>query len=266
MMSARHILPACAVVAAALLAGCRTPQTADSGPTAAAFASIDSALARTIAGASVENRPVECLVLGEGDDVTLFLATIHGNETAGTPLLWRLADHLLCRPHLLEGRTVVILPEANPDGVARKSRRNANGVDINRNFPAANRVDRKWSGPAPLSEPEAAVIHDLIRRHAPRCIVTIHQPLACIDYDGPGEALAARMAGLCGLPVRKLGALPGSLGSFAGVTLGIPTITVELPRKASSRAADELWDRYGAALVAAILLPDGTGPEETPRP
>ena len=78
------------------------------------------------------------------------------------------------------------------------------------------------------------------------------QPISCIDYDGPAEELARAMAAVCGLPVRKLGVRAGSLGSYAGVDLGIPIITIELPGSASRLDADELWQRYGAALEAAI--------------
>jgi protein MpaA len=67
------------------------------------------------------------------------------------------------------------------------------------------------------------------------------------------------MAGLCGLPVRKLGVRPGSLGSYAGVELGVPIITLELPRNASDLSVDELWGRYGPSLVAAVLYPDEAG-------
>ena len=86
-------------------------------------------------------------------------------------------------------------------------------------------------------------------------IVSIHQPLNCIDYDGPGQALAARMADSCRLSVRKLGARPGSLGSFTGEEKGIPTVTMELPREASQLSEEALWSRYGPAMLAAVTFP-----------
>jgi len=96
----------------------------------------------------------------------------------------------------------------------------------------------------------------LIEIYAPDRIVSIHQPLSCIDYDGPGIALARRMAEHCDLPIKKLGARPGSLGSYAGLTLGIPIITLELPRSADALDEQSLWDKYGAALVAAVAYPE----------
>jgi hypothetical protein len=57
------------------------------------------------------------------------------------------------------------------------------------------------------------------------------------------------------LRVQKLGAYPGSLGSFAGEDLSIPIITAELPGAAHRLSEDELWNRYGAMLIAAVEFP-----------
>ena len=209
-----------------------------------------------IVGTSVQRWPIMSLVLGQGPDAIFILATIHGNESAGTPLVRRLANYLQQHPELLAGRTLVLLPVANPDGMTHHSRYNAHGVDLNRNFDAANRSNDKRSGNTALSEPEARVIDQLIRQYAPGRIVSIHQPLACIDYDGPGLILAIRMNQYCDLPVKKLGAKPGSLGSYAGVTLGIPIITFEMQKNDSKFDSETLWQRYGKALIAAIVYPD----------
>ena len=55
-----------------------------------------------------------------------------------------------------------------------------------------------------------------------------------------------------GMPVRKLGSLPGSLGTLLGVDLGIPIVTVELPGAATRYSQQKLWDRYGEMLLVAI--------------
>jgi len=209
-----------------------------------------------IVGTSVQQRPIMCLVLGDGSDVTFIMATIHGNEAAGTPLVRRLASHLRQRPAMLTGRKVVLMAVANPDGMANGTRYNAKGIDLNRNFEAKNRVNSKEAGLTALSEPEARVLRQLIMQYKPDRIVSIHQPLNCIDYDGPARMLAERMGQYCALPVKKLGARPGSLGSYAGVTLGIPIITFEMLPADSQLNSQALWQKYGRALLAAILYPD----------
>jgi len=209
-----------------------------------------------IVGSSVQNRPIMCFVLGAGSDVTLIIATIHGNEPAGTPLVRSLSWYLRRRPEMLAGRKVVLMAVANPDGLANDSRYNAKGIDLNRNFEAANRVNSKQTGLAALSEPEARTIKQVIQQYRPDRIVSIHQPLNCIDYDGPARMLADRMGQYCVLPVKKLGARPGSLGSYAGVTLGIPIVTFEMLPADSQLSSQALWSKYGRAMLAAILYPD----------
>ncbi|MHC4461256.1 MAG: M14 family zinc carboxypeptidase [Planctomycetota bacterium] len=246
----------CALFAALALAGCYQPVDYPVIVDAPQPTVVEPAIPRRIVGKSIQNRPMEYIVLGQGRDVTFILAAIHGSEPAGIPLVRRLARYLRQYPHLLQGRKVVLLPVANPDGVARNSRYNARGVDLNRNFSTANRINSKRFGRIALSEPEARVIEQLIRQYAPDRIVSIHQPLACIDYDGPGNALAKRMAEYCNLPLIKLGLKPGSLGSYAGVTRRIPIITLELPDFADRLNSERLWQRYGPALIAAIVYPD----------
>jgi protein MpaA len=217
----------------ALMTGCQ-------GPTA------------RVMGMSVEGRPIECRTLGTGDRVILMMATIHGDEAVGTPLLRDLEAHLQENKHLLKGRKVVFMPVANPDGYVKNTRENVNGVDLNRNFPAENFDPSRNHGSAPLCEPEARAIKAALDEYRPQAIITIHQPYGVIDYDGPGEALANAMAARCDLPVKRVGSRPGSLGSYAGLTLGIPIITVEYRQDASDLSEQELWDQYGPSLIAAI--------------
>ncbi|MBN1490551.1 MAG: DUF2817 domain-containing protein [Phycisphaerae bacterium] len=211
---------------------------------------------QAIAGTSVEGRPIEYISLGDGQTIILILATIHGNEPAGTPLVHRLREYLVAHPELLTGRRVVLVPVANPDGLARGTRTNARGIDLNRNFPAGNYASSRRHGAEPLCEPESRALSKLLERFRPQRIVSIHQGLDCVDYDGPGEALAQAMVEQTYLPLKKLGGRPGSFGSYAGIVLGIPVITPELPRSDTGRDAESLWQDYGRMLLAAVCFPD----------
>jgi protein MpaA len=217
------------------------------------------AAVQSVIGRSVEGRDIECMTIGRGAMTVLLIATIHGDEPAGTPLLQRLEREAAANPRWMHDRTIVLVPLANPDGFAARRRGNMRGVDLNRNFPADSFTSRRRHGAEPLSEPESRALHDLIIGQQPQRIISLHQPLACIDYDGDAAALAHAMADACAaphrLPVRKLGAYPGSLGSFAGEDLGIPIITVEFPASASGLNHEELWTRYGPMLLAAITHP-----------
>ncbi len=208
-----------------------------------------------LVGRSVQGRPIMVQILGEGDDTVFVMGAIHGNEPAGATLVKSLVDYLRYNRDLLEGRRVVMMPVANPDGLAAGTRENVRRIDLNRNFDTPNRENDTTNGLRPLSEPESHALQSAIKQYNPSRIVSIHQPLTCIDYDGPGRALATRMAQYCDLPLKKLGAKPGSLGSYTGESLGIATITVELPKEASKLTEQELWEKYGKALLAAILYP-----------
>ena len=213
------------------------------------------------AAASVEGRPIRSWIYGtEATHTTLILGGIHGNEPAGPTLCDAMRDFLDRNPGVVEGRRVVVAPALNPDGLAANTRENARGVDLNRNFDTINREASDRFGSSPLSEPESRFVAQLIAQFAPAVIVSVHQPLACVDYDGPAAALAAAVARECGLPVEKLvdsKPYPGSLGSHAGVDRGIPIVTLELPSSdvmISAWDKESLWDQYGGAMLEAVRM------------
>ncbi len=253
-------LTVCALFVVLPLSGCyqpvRYPQLVEAPPAPPVI----HPARYTVVGTSVHRRPIMCLTLGRGSDVTLILATIHGDEPAGTPLVRRLATYLRQHPGILNERKVVLVRLANPDGLAHKSRFNAHGVDLNRNFKASNRLNSPKFGMTALSEPEARAIHRVILNSRPDRIVSVHQRApnrpGCIDYDGPASELAKHMAQYCELPVTRLGSMPGSLGSYAGVTMNVPIITFEMFRADSQLDSETLWQKYGRALVAAVTYPD----------
>jgi murein peptide amidase A len=207
-------------------------------------------------GRSVEGRHIEAVRIGSGPRKVLLIATIHGSEPAGTPLLRELQRRIHLMPAAFRETELMMIPIANPDGLARGTRGNARGVDLNRNLPAQNRVNRARWGNADTPEPESKALADLLHDFGPERIVSIHQPLACIDYDGPAAALARHMAEYTDLPVEQIGSRPGSLGSYAGVDLGIPIITLELRRYDHHLTDRTLWDEYGRALIAAVTFPE----------
>ena len=157
-------------------------------------------------GQSVQGRPIEVARLGTGPNRTLFFGVFHGDEPAGEPALRRLIEYLVKRPDELAGRSVLICPVLNPDGLAAGTRVNANQVDVNRNFPAANwssegKGTRYWGGPQAGSEPETQVVMAILSSFQPLKIVTLHATLHNVNYDGPAKELAQRMSALNGYVV-----------------------------------------------------------------
>jgi protein MpaA len=206
------------------------------------------------AGFSVKSKSIKYTKFGDGSNTTLLIGLIHGDEPSGGRLLKKFSSYLKDNRSLLCGKTVIIVPIANPDGFAKKTRLNSKRIDLNRNFPADNRINDATNGYFALSEPESWILYKIINIYKPNKILSLHDTLGCIDYDGPATEIAARLAAKCRLPVRKLGSRPGSLGSYVGLTLKIPIITVELSEEDVKLSSRELFDNYKAMLLEAINL------------
>ena len=81
-------------------------------------------------GRSWQGRPIEAFEVGNPAGTrVLVVGSIHGNETGGMAVA-RALERLAPR-----GLDLWIVPDLNPDGAAAGTRRNAHGVDLNRNFP-----------------------------------------------------------------------------------------------------------------------------------
>ena len=212
-------------------------------------------------GHSVQGEPLVMHILGAGANPIFIFGGIHGNESKTTPLAQRLLDLLRDNPHLRAGVPVAILPAANPDGLAKGTRKNINGVDCNRNFAATNWRNSKpghqyYGGAQPLSEPETRAIVEAVRSLQPGLIVATHSfPRGgfCNNYDGPRPAqdMCELMTNYNGYPPKaSMGyPTPGSFGSWAGIDLGIPTITLELPRE---KSFSQIWPANRDALLAVF--------------
>jgi len=134
----------------------------------------------------------------------------------------------------------------------KNTRGNANGVDLNRNFPTENWEkntvgDRFYSGESAASEQETQFVMDIISEYNPARILTIHSPYKVINYDGPAENIAAEMSRLNGYQVSSdIGyATPGSFGTYSGIERNIPSITLELPE---NELLEDIWQNNREAL------------------
>lgn len=206
-------------------------------------------------GWSVEGRPIRCLLMGEGPELIVVIGAIHGDEPVGAPLIRLLARQLEAQPELLAGKQVALIPVANPDGLAHGARLNARGRDINRNWPSDNWIPGDRRGPRPLSEPETRALFHLVGNRRPHRIITVHQPSIGVNWDGPAGRLARKISRVSGLPRLEMRERRGSIGAFAGRDRDVAVLTLELPQRAADMRTDELWRRYGQALLWSVTWP-----------
>ncbi|MEQ9720839.1 murein tripeptide amidase MpaA [Yersinia alsatica] len=196
-------------------------------------------------------------------DTGLVIAGTHGDESAAIVAL----SCALRSISPLQQRHHVVLA-VNPDGCQLGLRANANGVDLNRNFPAKNwqagDTVYRWNSVADArdvvlstgeyagSEPETQALCTLITQLSPSWVVSFHEPLACIE-DPDSSELGARLADNFELPlVTSVGyATPGSFGSWCAER-NLPCITAELP----PISADAASECYLAALIDLLTLKD----------
>lgn len=185
-----------------------------------------------------------------GDQTGIVMAGTHGDEIAAVVTL-SCALRSLAAGQL---RHHVILA-VNPDGCQLGTRSNAHGVDLNRNFATINwqagGTEYRWNSSAdardvflhtgdhPASEPETRALCRLVRELQPAWMVTIHDPLACVE-DPLQSPLGHWLAEGMELPlVTELGyQTPGSFGTWSAENQ-FHCITLEFPPISADAASEE---------------------------
>lgn len=180
----------------------------------------------------------------------LLLGGIHGDELTAPAIVFQWMQWIHTSP--AQAFHWCVAPVVNPDGLLapKPQRVNANGVDLNRNFPTpgweqdAKRYwvkttgsdPRRFPGQSPLSEPESRWLNDEMERFRPHVIISVHAPFGVLDFDGPAKA--PRRFGR--LYFNRVGVYPGSLGNYGGVHKNVPVITIELPNALAMPPQDEV--------------------------
>lgn len=234
-----------------------TVQSANTDSTVDGCTRAGQAMSREVIGRSVQGRPLVATRIGdpEGERVALVVGVIHGDERAGL----RVVSQLKRRWSGVKGLQLWMLKTLNPDGQRTRSRKNARGVDLNRNFPADWRggvpeSSGYYPGPSPASEPETKAAMAFIKRIQPDVSVWYHQPWGAVLACKGRPAIAARYAKLAGMRTSCRGrGLPGTAIGWQREKLeGSDAFVVEFgPGGLSDRAARR------HARAAAIIGRDG---------
>ena len=221
-------------------------------------------------GTSVQGRPIRVAKrCGANPTVdVLVVGVIHGNETAGVPVVSSLA-----RSTPPTGQCLWLLASLNPDGQRRATRQNARGVDLNRNFPfdwmgGGMAFDTYFPGRARASEPETRAALAMVRRIRPDVTIWYHQHLTMVIRPPLPwrQALARTYEATSRLPMRSYpgGRLYGTATSWQHAEQPLSAaLVVELPAGAlpaaavrrHSAAVRAVATAAGADLVGATAAP-----------
>lgn len=212
---------------------------------------------------------------------TLVLGGVHPDEITPVYLAFKLAEELSKNPDMYKSRRVIIAPLVNPDGFLSRpvSRGNRNGVDLNRNFFTRDwwakahlywknkrKRPRYFPGNSPQTEEGTRFQADLIDKYSPDKILSLHAPLALIDYDGPGkekkgslsendrraqETVVVLAQNSQNYKIVDYPFYPGSLGNYSGFERAIPTITIEL-KSTNPKLAEKFWREFKPGIQALV--------------
>lgn len=83
-------------------------------------------------GKSIQGRTISMISVGQGETDVLLWSQMHGDESTATAAMFDIFNYLKTDQSILKNLKVHFIPMLNPDGAEVFSRRNAIGIDINR--------------------------------------------------------------------------------------------------------------------------------------
>jgi predicted deacylase len=255
-----------------------------------------------VIGHSVEGRAIVALHLSNFADERAkptvgLMGNLHGDEIGNGPWGMAVLRQVLegygkdpAATAALNARDIRAIPYANPDGRFRVEqgyltgdhkdlfhRANANGVDLNRNFPfgyGSTRANRGTAGPHALSEPESQAIAAYWTQHPPELYIDIHSAGddVLVPYGFP-HAPSPHLAGLLRI-ARGIGERNGygvassadfTNGGTSGTSkdwvhgvLGKPAFTMEVARThhLTQQAFEDSVKRNRLSMSYALRIAD----------
>jgi hypothetical protein len=177
-------------------------------------------------GESVEGRPIYVLTVGSGPTEILLWSQMHGDEPTATTAIFDLLNYMTDPAnhehvkHWQDSLTLRFIPMLNPDGAERFSRRNAQGIDVNRDALRLQTPEgRILKAAIDRWQPEFGFnLHDQGRFHSvetPSKPATLSFLAPAFDEEKSIDPVRRRAMQLIGFLNRKLQPLvPGQIGRY----------------------------------------------------
>lgn len=146
-------------------------------------------------GKSVMGREIPIFKLGFSDCGVLFSAGVHARENINPVVMLKIIENICnyyfaAKDSVFKRRAMWFVPLMNPDGYEivlqgkpyEYYKYNANGVDINRNFPSISYKKTDFTGKYAGSEPETEAFVNFVKNHNTLGYIDFHSRGNCIYY------------------------------------------------------------------------------------
>lgn len=211
-------------------------------------------------GKTVQGKEIHAFIAQKKSSRYLYLlAGVHGDEIEGVHVLKNLFAWIKTQKNL--DIPCVVIPALNLDGLELKSRVNANGVDLNRNFPTSdwseNYSEAKYHpGSAPLSEPENQYLVQLMKTYPPGLVISMHSWKPLLNYNGDCKNIADFLHQFNHYEVSDdvHYPTPGSFGTYAPAVHLSPVLTFEFPTLdyPPQYTLEQIWQQNETGLQALM--------------
>ncbi|HET6746477.1 MAG TPA: M14 family metallopeptidase [Candidatus Saccharimonadales bacterium] len=220
-------------------------------------------------GYSVAGRAINAYYFGNGPKTIVYTGAIHGNEVGTKYLMDRWVQDLEANARSIPAdKSVIVIPQLNPDGVAAGTRTNRRNVDLNRNFAVSdwqkditdvnNKPFPGGGGEAPMSEPEVKAIASLVSRTRPIFVMSFHSIGGVLAANQAGDSSSrattySQMSGYRNTTGRTAEtfdySITGTADDWYAEKLGISSVLVELSSHTSAQ-----FDRNQKALWRMLTM------------
>jgi hypothetical protein len=207
-------------------------------------------------GRSFLGKEIRMVSIGHGPKSILLWSQMHGDEPTATPALLDLADFLARRAvspevaRILETFTLRMIPMLNPDGASVYERRNAQGIDINRDA-------------LMLATPEGRLLKSIRDRFSPLLGFNLHDQGRRVTVGATGVLSSISLLAVAG--DEKGTITPGRLRAKRVASRIVRTLTPFIP--GGIARYDEDWNprAFGDNITAwgspVVLIESGGFPK-----
>ena len=207
-------------------------------------------------GNTSEGLPIMAERYGSQGPRVLILGGVHGDEWEGIVAAKALQNRFI--ESFTYKLQLTLVPIFNFDGALKGQRKNANGVDLNRNLPTNDwtadvKEERYFPGPEANSEPENQALVAWLAENKPHLVISLHSWKPLININGRCIEEAEVIAKMTHYEIKdSIGyPTPGCLGTYCGLERDMPTITYEIER---NLAPKQIIAKHIPAILEALKV------------